>query len=351
MLDKINGNRFYKLLFRIIILVLLTYGFFYSGYKLWTPEVTGGSDFYEYYKMFQNPFNNSSTSPFIYRQFTAWTVYLISRLNLSYNTIISFSNPIINQNTFFAVIMSNYLALILTSLIISYAVEHLITENTTLIPLTAGLLLFFSFNTIPHNLSGIFEAWSYFFYALIFLLYLKKSNFIYLIISISIFQREIIPLVFSIISFLDYTFDFRKNLKNLYKINYSLKVLFVSLISSFLYFLIRTQFFPVIGYENQLQLTSLFTNLLNFRISFSYFIPVFLSQNILIIYLASVFINRFETTNIRQFIILIIVYLFLILLGVSTGIGSNTGRILSQLNPIIIILMFNNFHNCYINSD
>lgn len=350
MISKLSENQIYKLGFRITVIFLLTYGFLYSGYKLWTPEITGGSDFYEYYKMFQNPINNDASSPFIYRQFTAWTVYLIDNLNLSYNTLISFNNPLIDQSTFLSIIISNYLALVFTSLIIIYAVDYVILKKSFLLPLSAGLIVFFSFNTFTHNISGIYESWSWFFYALIFFLYLKKSNWIYVIILLSIFQREVIPIVFGVLSFLDYVFDFGKNNKQKFWLDFYFRVFSISFFAFILYFLIRTQFFPVQGNENQVQIIFLLETLLNFRISISWFVPVFLSQNIFIVYLLSVISNRFNNDLLKQTISLFLIYFFLTLIGISTGLGSNLGRILSQLNPILIILIFKNLNLFYLKS-
>lgn len=349
MLSKLNDNWIYKLGFRTSVIFLLTYGFLYSGYKLWTPEITGGSDFYEYYKTFLNPINNTATSPFVYRQFTAWTVFFIDKLNLSYDTLISFDNPIIDQSTFLSIIISNYLALVFTSLIISYAIDFIIYKKSILLPLSAGLMVFFSFNTIPHNISGIFEAWSWFFYALIFFLYIKKSNWVYVFIVISISQREVIPIVFGILSFLDYAFEFKKNYKLNSLINYYLKVFAVSFLAFSLYILIRTEFFPVQGSENQLQIKFLIEALINFRLSFSWFVPVLISQNILTVYLISVLANKFNYNSLRQAVTIFSIYLLLIIIGISTGIGSNLGRILSQLNPILIILIFKNLNQFILN--
>ena len=350
MILKIKNDFYYKLIFRFIIIIILTYGFLYSAYKLWTPEITGGSDFYEYYKMFQNPIYNNAMSPFIYRQFTAWTVYFIGKLNLNYDTLISFNNSAINQSTFFSIIISNYLGLVFTSLSITYAVDFLLSKKSILLPLIGGLLVFFSFNTIPHNISGIFEAWSWFFYALIILLYLKKSNWIYLFIVLGIFQREIIPIVFGIFSFFDYFFDLKKKSKKIDITNFYFKVLITSILSFVLYILIRTQFFPVPGNENQLQIKIILTNIVNFRISLSWFVPVILSQNIYAIYLISLLSIRFKYEFFKQLITIFAVFFTLIIIGISTGLGSNLGRILSQVNPILIVLIFKNFNWSYLKS-
>jgi len=342
----VNENDYIKFFFRLFLIILLTYGFLYSGYKLWTPESTGGNDFYEYYKMFLDPLNNSAAAPFVYRQFSAWIVYFIDLTNLNYDTLISFNNPLISQSTFLAAIISSYIALVLTSLIITYSIDIVFGKTFTFVPIVAGLIVFFSFNTIPHNISGIFEAWSWFFYALIFFLYLKKSKFIFLFLLLSITQRELIPVVFGVMSFISISFEIKKNNFNLFK-SFDFKILIISMFSFLIYILVRTQFFPIPGNENQLLLTSILLNLTNFRPNLSFLIPVFFSQNILFLYLISFGLKRWNKDNFKQLSKVLSVYLVLAVMGIGTGIGDNLGRILSQFNPILIIMMFDNFYNYY----
>lgn len=132
-----------------------------------------------------------------------------------------------------------------------------------------------------------------------------RSKYLFLVLILSVFQRETIPLVFVIFSFIDYFNNLKLSLRQSILMNYHFRIMVTSLGASVFYFLFRRYLFPVSGFENQLVLSSLLSNLLNFRLTLTFIIPAFLSQNILAIYLFSVVINRVNTNNIRYFMILI----------------------------------------------
>ena len=190
-------------IYRFVSYLFLTYGFIYSAYNSWVPEIYGGNDFYQYYLMYLNPFENDAISPFAYRIIGSIVTNLIFEIGIDYNTVIAIADSSIQNQVFFAAIMSNYIGLLLTAVIVSLVTDEINKGKSSLVSFLSGASVFFLFATMPYNLSGIQESWSMFFYALIYLCYLKKSRFIFLLLFLSIFQREIIPIVFFVFVLLD----------------------------------------------------------------------------------------------------------------------------------------------------
>ena len=337
---KISMKKLNMLSLRLAIYVFLSYGFFYSAYKSWTPEIFGGNDFYQYYLMYLNPIDNNAIAPFAYRIFGPLITNIIYNIGFEYTAIIQYTNPVILKEVFFSVIFSNYIALLLTALIVSMVTDLLNENKSPLVSLFSGSAVFFLFATMPYNLSGIQESWSMFFYALIYLCYLKKSKLILSLIFISIFQREIIPVVFLIFIVLEIIY--RKSISL-----YQAGVLIASVLSFTFYIILRIYLVPIEGFEDQLSFTTMIENLLSFEISFRFIISSVFAQNLYLSYLGILIIKYLffkDYSGFFAFFQISLILFFLLLLGIGTGIGDNVGRIMSQTSVFYIPLLFINLN-------
>jgi len=112
-----------------VIVLLFSYGIFYTSYKYGQPEL-GNRDFFRYEKMVDSPLNLHATiSPTVLRQIPTLAAYSIKQAGIYYNSRIAFEDGKRykgenTQQNFFALILSNYLAYIIAiALVISYLVK------------------------------------------------------------------------------------------------------------------------------------------------------------------------------------------------------------------------------------
>jgi len=333
-------------LLRTFFFLLISYGLLYFSYKYFSPDF-GQSDFYHYYKMALEPLNFSVTeSPFIYRQFSTVMTALVYETGLFYNMKISYVQDGIDQQLFFSFILSNYLALVLTSIIVSKVVDLEIGKVTVMAPLLAGTLCYLSFGASTYVLTGLVEGWSWFLIALAFYAFKKENVYLFVIVlMISLFQKEVVSMIFGVISavyiLLAY-FDSNK------QINKKYVWFFIISIGTFLtYILIRKVLIPVGGFENQLD----FNQLLHYLITYDFFDPrklyvTIFSQNLfyllLLLFVLNFFIyknekNRFQLLRANFIIALISVCIVLFLIGMAAALGSNIGRIVLTTSPLSAI--------------
>ncbi len=335
-----------KLWGRAIVFFLLSYGMLYFSYKFYIPLIGGGNDFYNYYKMYINPLDFTQThAPFIYRQFSATITNIIYEWGIFYNTTISFTDSQISQKLFFASILSNYLALVLTALTVSKTVD-LYVKNSFIYPLIGGAICFMSFGVSTYVLTGLTEGWTWFLIAIGF--YSLKSNNLklFIIISlVSIFQKEIISIILGIFSFIYFVYHFKYNeSKNLHM--FYIKTFLISLGSFLTYIIVRKVLMPVDGHANQLSTDAWLNSFLNTNFSeISFVIPTLLSSNLLYL-LISLFLIIFYKykQDLNQlykadFVAILFTVAGLYFIGIITSIGTNIGRILLNLSPIISVII------------
>jgi hypothetical protein len=309
----------------------------YFSYKYYSPDY-GASDFYAYYKMVLHPLDFSvAPSPLIYRQFSTLITSLIFKMGIFYNMEISYVNEAINQRVFFAFILSNYIALALTALTIMKIIDIEIGKETILSPLFGGVLVFLSFGTLVYVLTGLVEGWTWFFIAFAFYAFKKQNIYLFAVILIvAIFQKEVVSIIFGVISFIFFVLDYLKDRK----VNKTyLKFFAISFASFVLYLLLRKVFLPISGYENQLNLQSLIETFLNYSIftSNKLFTTIF-SQNLFFIYiLFFVLVFKYRKEEFKTFLALLSAWTLLYMIGMATDLGTNIGRILLVLSPLFAV--------------
>lgn len=341
-------NKPVMIIFRFMFFALLSYGLFYIAYRYFDPSLNM-PDFFRYHHMAQHPLvfeRDIAGSPFIYRQFDAIVTHLFYQSGLFYNVPIGFTGEDVNQRVYFAAILSNYIALILTTLLVSEIFDMELGRVTLLPALFAGILCFLSFGTMTFILTGLTEAWGWFFIALGYYA-LKKENLILfgVVLFISIFQREIISIIFTVFSFL--LFIFSKYRYKAYNINF-LKMSFISFVSFVMYVIYRKYIFPVSGFSDQLDKNSLLNNLLNLTLTPKLIVTTIIPENIFmlmllilavsLIFMRDKFKDLFLVFKMDLLFSIIFTLLFLVILGIATDLRFNIGRILHTITPIIIVL-------------
>ncbi|HFU76672.1 MAG TPA: hypothetical protein ENK66_10550 [Arcobacter sp.] len=338
--------QFVILLLRTVFFLLISYGLLYFSYKYFSPDF-GQSDFYHYYKMALEPLNFTVTeSPFIYRQFSTVMTALVYETGLFYNIKISYVHEGIEQQLFFAFIVSNYLALLLTSVVVSKVVDLEIGKVTVLAPLFTGTLCYLSFGASTYVLTGLVEGWSWFLIALAYYAFKKENLYLFIVVlMISLFQKEVVSMIFGVISavyiLLAY-FDRKKQIDKKY-----VWFFMISIGTFFTYILIRKVLIPVGGFENQLD----FNQLLHYLITYDFFDPrklyiTVFSQNlfylVLLLFGLNFFLsknekNRFHLLRTNFIIALITVCIVLFFIGMAAALGSNIGRIVLTTSPLSAI--------------
>ncbi|MEE9190282.1 MAG: hypothetical protein V3U16_05885, partial [Candidatus Neomarinimicrobiota bacterium] len=245
-----DGLRFKHktLLYRLLFIFLMSYGILYFSYKYYDPFIGGGDDFRVYYSMYENPLSNDTEAPRGYRLLGATITHLIYKANIYYDTTISFQHEDYDQKIFFAAILSNYIALLLCSIICSIIVDRKLKRKDDLFPFIASILCFLSFHVQYVIITGINDGWSWFLVAWGYLSYEKKSTLLFSVLMIlTIIQREVIPIIFLIMAL----FDFRSNRKQMLPTKFEGYAITISVLSMAIYLLIRTTIFPLPGYEFQ----------------------------------------------------------------------------------------------------
>jgi len=321
----------------------------YFSYKHYTPLIGGGSDFFQYYNMYLQPLSfDVAQSPFIYRQFNALITFFIVESGIFYNAGVAFVNPEINQQVFFAAVLSNYIALFFTVNIVSRIIDLEIGRTSISIPLLAGMLCYMSFGVSTYVLTGLAEGWTWFLVALGFYAFRKENLYLFtIVLIISIFQKEVIAIIFAAMSFTFLVISYMQHHQIINK-KY-LWMLSISVLSFLIYVVIRKFLLPIEGHENQLDPSLLLSTLLESNyLTLKFIVPTLISQNLLYIYILFLFIaikmyktrmtdNLYYELRLNYAFSIMVSFCTLFFIGMAAGLGSNIGRVTLVLSPVFSI--------------
>ena len=329
----------------LFLIILITYGTFYYTYKFSNPNL-GNNDYYNYRVMVEKPLDfNATQSPFIYRQFTTLISSAILKSGIYYKTKITYICNESEQKIYFSLLLTNYLGLIFTNLLIIYLSFYLYKIRSFFKIMFFVFLNITTFNYIFNGLAPLSEGWSYFFN--LFLFYLYKRNLIIpfiIVICISIIQKEIISVFFSVLTILSLLINYINNKKIDFNI---LKFAMVSIFAFILYIILRKYILIINGNENQLNINAWINKLQNLCTSFDiqYFKQGFMTNGIIFIYILIYKISYKEFKINSDIIILLSSIFFIYIFGIFTSIGNNIGRIIASFTPILIITLFASFED------
>jgi hypothetical protein len=328
---------------------------FYHNYKHKVVEI-GNGDYGAYLNIAKTPFDPLVTDePFNMRQLTPMMARLVVESGLYYPTIVLHTNKVEEQRYFFAFMLVNYIGLILMLMLLMEMYDYYFPELRYFERIASIGLITGSMGFLFSGLSMMTEGWTYFFNLLLFYLFLRKKYLIYLLIGIlSIFQRET-SLIFAVGLFgMLFLVEYYCN-----KDWSALKSLWlwigISIVILAIYLILKKLFFsnPLGGNQEQISLNAMVSRLLEFRFTGEWINQIIFTQWI---FIGLLFLNFAIIRRRTLFTLLQIAYslsvLFLIIIGIITGIGPNIGRILSSTTPIWVFLFFpptvkyfNTFHS------
>jgi hypothetical protein len=319
---------------RAIVIVICSYGLLYYVYKFGTPHF-GGNDYFKYYGMYLSPLDLSAApAPWIYRQFGAVIVHLLNATGLHYDTGISFDVQGLQKDIWFAALVSNYLALVATAVVVTFLCDTIVDnrEGGGIFSLLAGLLCLLSHLTLPFVLSGLAEGWAWFFSALAALLYARGRIWATaVVLGLSITQRETVPVLFAVLSATALLGRWNRR---------DAIVLCAAIAASLAYIIVRKYIAPVPGYEGQLEVSSWIEHLASLRLTGDIIMQGILSQNILalVVLTSAALLWKGRTLPPLPGFLgipnILVATAALFALGLAVGIGNNIGRILGILVPL-----------------
>jgi hypothetical protein len=329
----------YQLLLRrtaiIWALFFLGLGVFYAGSKFNVPWY-GSNDFRHYSKMVENPIDAEIRAPFGYRVITPMAAHLVWRSGLYYESartpfkdkFTSFDSVLYDPSILSALIFTNFLFLVFSAF---FLIEALALDRPRdfvgrdyIEEVVFGGLVFLSFSTVVFGFAGITEGGTLFFVAL--LLYLHKSekrSLFLIVVTLSVLQRELIPVVIGVYLL---ALGPRRN-----------KFYLVAASAAFMVYLLIRRELSLPGHEGQLQVASYLENISSFSLTKEFVLQGLLANNLPIAFLALVALYR--PRELVRFIPYFIVVTALLILSIGTDIGPNTGRILNIALPVFLLAL------------
>jgi hypothetical protein len=333
---KLNINKVAFFLGLLTIYFLLSLGQFLYAIKFNVPWF-GTEDFASYYQMAKNPLNHSVETPWhSTRILTPLIAWFFWQINFYIKTT---DSPFIegfktldgvsfDENILFALIASNYFGLLFSAVLIFYILYLNFQKNSVnlLLLILFSLLIFLSpFNNFS-VLTGVTEGVSILIISLILYAISRKNYLLYFILIIlSVFQRELIPLlIFFIIIFLP---------KSDFGIRWKLLPMIAFMLAS-LRILMNVNSSPLnINYSEKLAEISSDLSLHNIIFSL-------LFLNLFLIYISLVVFNRKKCYPFSELLPLIFYFLSLVVLYFLQSVGlQNLIRMFSLANPYLIILI------------
>ena len=313
---------------------ILSYGLFFYAYKFSQPDIQGLKD-YEQYQLMYNGWNfNEVESPFNTRIISTYGIYLLNNLGVYYDNQVAISDKRLEKKVFFNALFFNYLSIVFTAWFV-FLICHWHNSNF-LISFTTGLLYFVSFGTFYFALNPLTEAFSILMATAIYFLYLKRSNWIFLLLLLAIIQREYIFFVFSLLALIELF-----KIKSLKQSKYQIMIFAACVVGFITYYILRNTFFYTPHHDEQLKVGSFITNLLNSSFPFwPYFKQTILIQNIVGFYLILVLHNKIKLShfNLADFATIVLLMLQAIFISYIAILGNSAGRYF--YTAIAVVLFF-----------
>jgi hypothetical protein len=322
MLSTIKNNSLY-----LTILVLISYPFLYYNYKFGNPAL-GLIDFFDYFPMYHNWDFSEVESPFNTRIISITLVYLLVQIGIYYPTKISFTHADIDQETlqlvFFNANLVSYIGVLFTCYFLKKIIFH--ETKNELFSSTLSFLYLVGFATISLMVSGLTDSWGVLFGTIAFYLFIKRCNWIFLVLFLSIFQREYVFFIFGLLGLFygikSYNIDKKIN-------SYPIRVMIGSILFFIIYFVLRKTLFFTEEHASQLETTGYLSNLLTKRFPFwDYVFQTFFIQNIVMLYVLVLIYKWRKKMEINKEGILLVSLLFLMVIAVSfiAALGNSAGR-------------------------
>jgi hypothetical protein len=324
----LSGSRNNILIF--LFFLLISYPLFYFCYKFGNPEM-GGSDYFDYYKLYSNWNYSAVESPFNTRIISPFLVYLFGKLHIFYDTQIAFVKAGYSPRIYFNAVFVNYLCLVCTCFVIYKTIETFVRSR--LLAILGGMVYLFGFGTSFYDLTGLTDAFSSLLFAIVLYAYFSKSRYILLVLLLSIIQREYILMVLGLMAGFDWVF--RKESRK-----FHLETFIACIVFFTAYFVLRKTVFLTPLFQNQLEVGTYFGRLLNpATIHWPEFIrQTILSQNLVFIYLGILIVKRVRhrTINTSNLILTLLLFIQANVINFLAFLGNNGGRCYYMIMPLIM---------------
>jgi hypothetical protein len=321
-------------LLRFLLLLAASYGLLYFSHKFYQPTLVYHGDFLKsYYWMFQDPLDFAvANSPWVYRQVSAVLTHALFAAGVYYPNETAFANPAIDPRLFFAALATNYLGLVLSGALAGEVTRR--ETNGFVFPLLAGLFCVLSFHTQSVVITGLTEGVTWLFFAALYLLYVRESRVAFaVLLALSIFQREVIPIVFGLIAAFAQLIGGERR-------RYNLFVLAVAVACFAGYLLIRFYVIVVPGSAPPLSpsafIGTMFAGPIELRdLTFA----GLLSQNVILIAIGVGSVRWLKERRVpRELLVLLLSFAGLVILGLGSGVDANIGRVAGFMTPAFAAL-------------
>jgi hypothetical protein len=326
------GKRIFSDLRLLIVLLLLSYPLFYFSYKYTLPDM-GGADYFHYLHLYEDWDIEHTEAPFNMRMLGSFGTYMMNKAGLHYDTETVFASvhPELSQQTFFNALFFNYLCVLLTAFVVY---KTLISSVKNAILAFIGSLIFLlGFGTVFFLLKPANDACGVLLIALGFHFYLRKSEWVYPVLLLCIFQREYALMVFGMVAAVDYFFERHR---------YFVTVLLASIMSFGLYYVLRKTIFYSPLHDGQTKPGFFLHSLLHPEIEWGPFIKqLVLSCNLLWLYVVVVAHKMWNgiTYNKRFLAVVAVLFIQVVFMSIAAGFGNNTGRIFYFTVPLMVYFL------------
>lgn len=321
-------------LLRLLLLLAASYGLLYFSHKFYDPVLAENSDFLlSYYWMFQSPLDfAAANAPWVYRQVSAVLTHALFAAGVYYPNETAFAAPAVDPRLYFAALAINYLGLVLSGALAGEVTRR--ETNGFVFPLLAGLFCVLSFHAQSVVITGYTEGVTWLFFAALYLLYVRESRVAFaVLLALSIFQREVLPVAFVLIAAFAQLIGEAPRRHNLF-------VLAVAVACFAAFMVMRLYVFPVPGYVPPLSPSAFIETLREGPITLRELtFPVLLSQNVILIAIAVAGALWLKERRVpRELFVLLLSFAGLVVLGLGSGANVSIGRIAGFLSPAFAAL-------------
>ena len=305
-------------------------GYIYYCYKFGNPDL-GNNDFYRYKEMVERPFDlNVVPAPFVLRQIPTVVAHLFYVFGIFYDTKTNLDIIIpgadATKRIFFALILSNALAVgVSFAISLRYIREKTLNNNVLICFSYIGIVL--SYFYFPSSvIAPLTTGWGWFASAILAIALIEKKLLLVCVGLIALVTREtvlIFSLAFSIVAWASFGRWDRFYLRS------------AVIIAASCAALIFARTYLVHGYEHQIDLQAVVTNILSFRPSREFVFQVVIPQALIFVLLVSL-AKSHSSYALALFLSMIAVTIAAIGIGV-TAIGRDIGETL-PFYAIILLL-------------
>lgn len=271
----------------IAVILLTSYGIFWTSYKLHIPEIMGTNDYIAYKEMNAKPLDlTSAGAPFVYRQFNAVCINFIYKSGLFWNTkttISEFGKANYDPKIYFSASLFSYLGLLATMFMVSKIVQFYTSQRHVIIALIGAITVLLSVQVSAYWVSGLIDSWTAFFLALLFYQYKRRHYYtMSATLLVAVTQKEAIPITVCAFLLPDLAYQIHQRQGD--KLKRTFRLFLFSSAIFLCYFVIRKYILYVPGYDEQISPGAALEKLTLSRIAF-HVADYFRSQNLVVLLL------------------------------------------------------------------